>query len=91
MNTSYSNGEPPPSTLIVGQSGGPTAVINSSLVGVLREARAQGVPFRAFTPNGPCVYNVAARGGRSEVADKLYYHISFTDESAYLPLKPALA
>src|SRR5436305_14201312 len=35
--------EGPPSTLIVGQSGGPTAVINSSLVGVLREARAQGV------------------------------------------------
>ncbi|MFL5733387.1 MAG: diphosphate--fructose-6-phosphate 1-phosphotransferase [Chloroflexia bacterium] len=32
-----------PSTLIVGQSGGPTAVINSSLVGVLREARAQGI------------------------------------------------
>jgi hypothetical protein len=36
-----------------------------------REAGTQGVPFRAFTPNGPCVYNVAARGGRSEVADKL--------------------
>src|ERR687884_496401 len=35
--------EGPPSTLIVGQSGGPTAVINSSLVGVLREARAQGI------------------------------------------------
>lgn len=32
-----------PATLIVGQSGGPTAVINSSLVGVLREARAQGI------------------------------------------------
>jgi 6-phosphofructokinase 1 len=32
-----------PSTLIVGQSGGPTAAINSSLVGVLREARAQGI------------------------------------------------
>lgn len=32
-----------PSTLIVGQSGGPTATINSSLVGVLREARAQGI------------------------------------------------
>src|SRR5688572_7985969 len=32
-----------PATLVVGQSGGPTAVINSSLVGVLREARAQGV------------------------------------------------
>ena len=31
------------STLIVGQSGGPTAVINSSLVGVMREARAQGI------------------------------------------------
>ena len=42
------------------------------LAGTLqREARARGVPFRAFTPNGPCVYNVAARGGRSEVADKL--------------------
>src|SRR5436305_11249782 len=35
--------EGPPSTLIVGQSGGPTAVINSSLVGVLREAREQGI------------------------------------------------
>lgn len=32
-----------PSTLIVGQSGGPTAAINSSLVGVLREARSQGI------------------------------------------------
>lgn len=32
-----------PTTLIVGQSGGPTAAINSSLVGVLREARAQGI------------------------------------------------
>src|SRR5437588_13078263 len=31
------------STLIVGQSGGPTAVINSSLVGVLREAKSQGI------------------------------------------------
>ena len=35
--------EPVPSTIIVGQSGGPTAVINSSLVGVIREARAQGI------------------------------------------------
>lgn len=43
MSTSHSNGEPVPSTLIVGQSGGPTAVINSSLVGVLREARSQGI------------------------------------------------
>src|SRR5262249_51628764 len=43
VSTSYSNSEPAPSTLIVGQSGGPTAVINSSLVGILREARAQGV------------------------------------------------
>lgn len=33
----------PPPTLIVGQSGGPTAAINSSLAGVLREARAQGI------------------------------------------------
>lgn len=32
-----------PATLIVGQSGGATAVINSSLVGVLREAKAQGI------------------------------------------------
>lgn len=32
-----------PTTLIVGQSGGATAAINSSLVGVLREAKAQGV------------------------------------------------
>ena len=42
------------------------------LAGTLQhEARALGVPFLAFTPKGPCVYNVAARGGRSEVADKL--------------------
>lgn len=33
----------PPPTLIVGQSGGPTAAINSSLAGVLREAKAQGI------------------------------------------------
>jgi hypothetical protein len=33
----------PPATLIVGQSGGPTAAINSSLVGVIREAKAQGI------------------------------------------------
>jgi ATP-dependent phosphofructokinase / diphosphate-dependent phosphofructokinase len=32
-----------PATLIVGQSGGATAAINSSLVGVIREARAQGI------------------------------------------------
>jgi 6-phosphofructokinase len=32
-----------PTTLIVGQSGGATAAINSSLVGVLREAKAQGI------------------------------------------------
>ena len=37
------SGDAGPSTLIVGQSGGPTAVINSSLVGVLREARTQGI------------------------------------------------
>ena len=29
-------------TLIVGQSGGPTAVINASLAGVIAEARARG-------------------------------------------------
>lgn len=34
---------PIPNALIVGQSGGATAAINSSLVGVIREARAQGV------------------------------------------------
>ena len=34
---------PTPTALIVGQSGGATAAINSSLVGVIREARAQGV------------------------------------------------
>jgi 6-phosphofructokinase len=34
---------PRPSTLIVGQSGGATAAINSSLVGVIREAKAQGI------------------------------------------------
>ncbi len=43
MSTSYSTGDQGTSTLIVGQSGGPTAVINSSLVGVLREAKAQGI------------------------------------------------
>lgn len=43
MNTTHSGGDPAPSTLIVGQSGGPTAVINSSLVGVLREAKSQGI------------------------------------------------
>jgi 6-phosphofructokinase len=32
-----------PTTLIVGQSGGATAAINSSLVGVLREAKSQGI------------------------------------------------
>jgi 6-phosphofructokinase 1 len=32
-----------PATLIVGQSGGPTAAINSSLVGVIREAKTQGI------------------------------------------------
>src|SRR4051794_22471524 len=37
------NSDTAASTLIVGQSGGPTAVINSSLVGVLREARSQGI------------------------------------------------
>lgn len=37
------HGEAAPSTLIVGQSGGTTAVINSSLVGVLREAKSQGI------------------------------------------------
>ncbi len=35
--------QPAPTALIVGQSGGATAAINSSLVGVIREARAQGV------------------------------------------------
>jgi ATP-dependent phosphofructokinase / diphosphate-dependent phosphofructokinase len=33
----------PPATLIVGQSGGPTAVINASLAGVIRAARAAGI------------------------------------------------
>lgn len=38
------NGVPAqPATLIVGQSGGATAAINSSLVGVIREAKAQGI------------------------------------------------
>jgi hypothetical protein len=36
-----------------------------------REAGRQRVPVKVFTPTGPSVYNVAARGGRSEVADKL--------------------
>jgi ATP-dependent phosphofructokinase / diphosphate-dependent phosphofructokinase len=31
-------------TLLVGQSGGPTAVINASLAGVIRQARAAGFP-----------------------------------------------
>lgn len=43
MSTSYPGGDAAPTTLIVGQSGGPTAVINSSLAGVLREARTQGI------------------------------------------------
>jgi 6-phosphofructokinase len=34
----------PPATLFVGQSGGPTAVINASLAGVIGTARAAGVP-----------------------------------------------
>src|SRR5215813_3763820 len=44
QDSARSNGGPAqPTTLIVGQSGGATAAINSSLVGVLREARAQGI------------------------------------------------
>src|SRR5688500_931360 len=39
----HKTGQLSPATLIVGQSGGATAAINSSLVGVLREARAQGI------------------------------------------------
>ncbi len=39
----HTTGQLSPATLIVGQSGGATAAINSSLVGVLREARAQGI------------------------------------------------
>ena len=49
MDQTQADEQPPvietgrPTTLIVGQSGGATAAINSSLVGVLREARAQGI------------------------------------------------
>jgi 6-phosphofructokinase 1 len=44
QDTARGNGGPAqPTTLIVGQSGGATAAINSSLVGVLREAKAQGI------------------------------------------------
>jgi hypothetical protein len=35
------------------------------------EAERAGVPFYLWTPHGPSTYNVAARGGASEVADKL--------------------
>jgi hypothetical protein len=35
------------------------------------EAERAGVPFFLWTPRGPAVYNPAARGGPSEVADKL--------------------
>jgi 6-phosphofructokinase len=41
--TRTSGGATQPTTLMVGQSGGATAAINSSLVGVLREAKAQGI------------------------------------------------
>src|SRR5205823_3806660 len=40
LSTSYLSG--PRRTLVVGQAGGPTPVINSSLVGVIRAARAAG-------------------------------------------------
>ncbi len=43
MGKDDGGGQRGPSTLLVGQSGGPTAVINSSLVGVLREAEKQGI------------------------------------------------
>ena len=45
QNPARSSGEAPPHppTLLVGQSGGATAAINSSLVGVIREAKAQGI------------------------------------------------
>jgi 6-phosphofructokinase len=43
MEHRQSEGAGQPATLIVGQSGGPTAAINSSLVGVLREAKSQGI------------------------------------------------
>ncbi|HUP28208.1 MAG TPA: 6-phosphofructokinase [Chloroflexia bacterium] len=43
MDERHTTGHLAPATLIVGQSGGATAAINSSLVGVLREARAQGI------------------------------------------------
>ena len=43
MANNDAGGRRGPPTLLVGQSGGPTAVINSSLVGVLREAEKQGI------------------------------------------------
>lgn len=36
-----------------------------------REAELAGRPFHLWTPRGPSTYNVAGRGGPSEVADKL--------------------
>ena len=33
-------------------------------------AEKMGVPFRVWTPTGPCVYNPLARGGPTEIADK---------------------
>lgn len=43
VNARGSGSPAQPATLIVGQSGGATAAINSSLVGVIREAKAQGI------------------------------------------------
>jgi 6-phosphofructokinase 1 len=42
-DTARNSGPAQPTTLIVGQSGGATAAITSSLVGVIREAKAQGI------------------------------------------------
>jgi hypothetical protein len=36
-----------------------------------QEATRAGVPVRQWSPTGPCGYNVAKRGGASEVADKV--------------------
>ena len=33
-------------------------------------AEQMRVPFRVWTPTGPCVYNPLARGGPTEIADK---------------------
>ncbi|HEV2944995.1 MAG TPA: hypothetical protein VGX26_07780 [Solirubrobacteraceae bacterium] len=42
-------------------------------------AVAAGVSFHEWTPNGPSVYNPAARGGETEIVDKLLAGEHFTE------------